>query len=188
MANKIFYGLKNVHIAKITQATNGTITFGTPRSMPGAVNMSLEAAGDTSDFYADDTKYWTGTANNGYTGTLEMALIPEWFRTEYLGQTVDTNGNITERSTDKQAPFCMLFEFDGDEKARKHALYYSKATRPKLESETVGASIEPKTESMEFSAIPLPDGSGVIKSESGSASTNYTTWYSSVSVPTFATV
>jgi len=185
MANKVFYGLKNVHIAPITEGTNG-ITFGTPVSLPGAVNLSLEASGDTSEFYADDTKYWTGTANNGYTGSLEVALIPEWFRTQYLGQTLDTNKNIVERSTDKQAPFCMLFEFDGDEKARKHALYYAKASRPTLESETVSESIEPKTESMEFSAIPLPDGSGIIKSESGTASTNYTSWYSTVSIPTFS--
>ena len=78
MANKVKFGLKGVVIAPITYGT-GTITYGDVFSIPGAVNLTLDQAGDTTDFFADNTKYFTTSANQGYTGTLEMALINDDF-------------------------------------------------------------------------------------------------------------
>ena len=37
---KVQFGLKNVHIAKITE-NNGAVTYGTPFALPGAVSLSL---------------------------------------------------------------------------------------------------------------------------------------------------
>lgn len=190
MANKVLYGIKNVHVASVTLATDtqtGTVTatFGTPQAIPGAVSISVEQEGETSTFYADNTAYWVGVANNGYSGTLEMALIPDFFYTSYLGQTVDTNGNIVERSTDNPAYFALQFEFDGDEQAQRHTLFYVKATRPNDEAETTEDTIEPSTQSLEFTAIPLPDGSNVIKAKTTAESDNYDTWYTTITVPQF---
>lgn len=190
MANKVLYGIKNVHVASVTLATDtqtGTVTatFGTPQAMPGAVSISIEQEGEQSVKYADNTAYWVGVANNGYSGTLEMALIPDFFFTSYLGQTADTNGNIVERSTDNPAYFALQFEFDGDEQAQRHTLFYVKASRPNLESETTEDTIEPGNEAIEFTAIPLPDGSDVIKAKSTTESANYDTWYTTITVPQF---
>lgn len=75
MADKVKFGIKNVHIAPMTDTT--AETYGTVIPIPGAVSLSLEAQGDTSDFYADNTKYFVSVANNGYSGDLEIANIPE---------------------------------------------------------------------------------------------------------------
>ena len=97
MGNKVKYNLKNVHAAKLTKGDDGNFTYDTPRAIPGAVSISLEAEGDSSPFYADGIVYFRSTANNGYSGDLEIALIPEWFRTDILQeQYLMKNGMFTD--------------------------------------------------------------------------------------------
>lgn len=195
MANKVRYGLKNVHVASVTIAESGgvtTATFGTPVSWPGAVNMSMEPTGDSSDFYADDTLYFTGKASAGYDCSLETALVPDWFFTDYLGQKTDDANNIVETGSDEGSYFAFLFEFTGDEKAIRHCLYYCKATGLTEEGETKGESAEPATTTVEFKASAIPvavtvDGVDVnpIKKRSTPTSTDYGTWYTTVALPKF---
>ena len=82
MGNKVKYNLKNVHAAKLTETADdgGTPVFAyaAPKAIPGAVSISLDAEGETSPFYADGIVYFRSVTNNGYSGDLEIALIPEW--------------------------------------------------------------------------------------------------------------
>ena len=102
-SNKVKYNLKNVHAAKLTETvgTDGTSTYkyDTPKAILGAVNISLDAEGESSPFYADDVVYFRAVTNNGYSGNLEIALIPEWFRTEILQEELDNSGVLFEKST-----------------------------------------------------------------------------------------
>ena len=84
MADKVKFGIKNVHYAVMTADIP---TYETPVPIPGAVSFSLEASGDTSPFYADDMQYFVTVANNGYTGDLEMALFPAQFLQFFFGYT-----------------------------------------------------------------------------------------------------
>ena len=61
MANKVKFGLSNVHIAPITYS-GSNVTYGTIFELPGAVNLSLDPAGESADFYADNTKYFSDYA------------------------------------------------------------------------------------------------------------------------------
>ena len=184
MGNKVKYNLKNVHAAKLTKGDDGNFTYDTPQAIPGAVSISLEAEGDSSPFYADGIVYFRSTANNGYSGDLEIALIPEWFRTEILQEVKDNNGVLVERSdVTESVYFALLFEFDGDIKAIRHVLYNCTASRPPIESETKEETIEPGTETLSLTADPREDG--LVKSRTGDDTTDsvYRNWYQAVYVP-----
>lgn len=182
--NKVKYNLKNVHAAILTKGDDGTYSYATPVAIPGAVSLSLDAEGDSSPFYADGIVYFRSTSNNGYSGDLEIALVPEWFRTEILQEEKDSNGVLVERSDVTEAVyFALLFEFDGDQKAIRHVMYNCTASRPTIASETKEASIEPGTETLNLTADPREDG--LVKSRTGDDTTaaTYNNWYSQVYEP-----
>ena len=188
MPNKVKYGLKNVHAAILTETTTDGVTsysYGTPKPVPGAVSISLEAQGETSPFYADDIVYFRTNANNGYSGDLEIALIPEWFREKVLKEIKDNNGVLVETDTDiEPVYFALLFEFDGDKKAIRHVMYNcSVSSRPTVESKTKEGTIEPGTETLSLAADAREDG--LIKARTGSDTVDktYQDWYKNVYVP-----
>ena len=183
MANKIKYNLKNVYAAILTR-TGNSYSYGTPQAIPGAVSMSLDAEGDSTPFYADGIVYFRTVANNGYSGDLELALIPEWFREDVLNETKDNNNVFIETSDLKDTVyFALLFEFDGDQKAIRHVLYNCSASRPSIASQTKESSIEPGTETLSLTADPRDDG--LVKARTGDDTTSsvYTGWYSAVYEP-----
>lgn len=183
MANKIKYGLKNVYYAKATLQTNGTLTYGSPVSLPGAVSLSLEAQGDTNIFYADNIAYFTSTANNGYQGDLEVALLTDDFRKDILGETLNASGFYVEAADDTQSEFALLFQFEGDVDETKHCLYRCAASRPAVNGNTKEESIEPQTESITITAMPRINDEVVKARCPSSATTAYSAWFTSVQAP-----
>ena len=158
----------------------GKITFSKPVPILGSVSISLDAQGDISPFYADGIVFYKSAANNGYEGDLEVALLPESFRTDVLGEKLDEKKVLIENADAKQAAFALLFEFDGDEKSIRHVLYNCTATRPSIESNTKEESIEPVTETLTISATPLPDGRIKAKTSDTTDEATYTGWYNKV--------
>lgn len=182
MANKVQYGLKNVYYAAVTVGTN-TVTYGTPVAWPGAVSLNLSAEGDTNDFYADNIKYFTAIANNGYSGDFESAMIPESFKTSIMGEVAGTGakaGIMFEDATVQPKAFALLFQFEGDESATKYVLYNCKMARPALESSTTEDGIEVQTVSGEITASPRAFDNIVKGVCASTASTAYTNWFSAV--------
>lgn len=145
--NKVKFGLSNVHIAKITETSEG-ITYGAPFAMPGAVSLTADPEGDTTPFYADNIKYYIAVANNGYAGDLEIAMTPEEFLTQILGQEKDTNGALFESSDDVNARFALMGEIEGDIKKRRFVYFDCTASRPSAEMNTVEESKEPQTDTI----------------------------------------
>lgn len=186
MENKVQFGLKKAHYAPITEGDGGVITYGTPKPLPGSVNFSLEPKGETADFYADDIIYYTTTSNQGYEATLELAQITEAFRTEVLGETLDTTDKvITENANAKPKKIALMFEFDGDVKATRHLLTYCTVNRPGMTGATKTESAEPGTTELSLVASPRPTDGVVKVSTSGETTESvYNAWFAKVFEPT----
>lgn len=189
MSNKIKYGLKSCYYAPVTSTgVDGTLTYDTPVALPGAVSISLAAQGSSDPFYADNVVYWKGTANNGYEGDLELALIPDGFRQAILGETLDAKGFYVETASDAQKEFALMFQFEGDENATRHMFYRCTASRPEVAGSTKEDTIAPQTETITISALPRIKDE-VVKARApytATSTSSYQLWFSSVQEPTSA--
>lgn len=188
MANKVKYGLKNVHYAIATIAADGSATYSTPVPFPGAVSLSLEPQGESTPFYADNIAYWIGAGNNGYEGDLEMARIIDSFKTDVLGYVTDTKEVLVEDKGAQAIHFALLFQFEGDVKATRHVMYNCTATRPNASGETVGENVEPQTETVTITATSVYNATldkDIVKAEAGESSdaTAYNGWFEAVYIP-----
>ena len=153
MANKVRFGLNNVHIAPISSVSS-SYSYGTIFEVPGAVSLTLDPSGDETDFYADDIKYFTSYANQGYTGTLEMAILNDDFREKILKEAVDSNGAHIEQADIETAGFALGFQIQGDASGRRYWYYNCKAARPGNNATTIEASKTPQTETVNITASP----------------------------------
>lgn len=181
--NKVKFGLKNCHYALVTLAEDGKVTFGTPVAMPGAVSLSLDAEGENEPFYADDSVYYMVSDNNGYSGDLELALIPESFLTDIMHETEDSNGVLYENKDVEPEHFALLFEFTGDQRKIRHCMYYCSATRPSVSGNTREDSTEVQTETLSLTVSPLPGGPVKVKTGTNTTDAVYDAWYNAVYEP-----
>lgn len=188
MGNKVTFGLKNVHYAVITEEELGTITYATPKPLPGGIEISIEPKGEMTEFYADDVLYYSASTNQGYEGTLKIANITDEFCTEVLAEVLDeTDQVISEVANAKTKPFALLFEFDGDVKAVRHVLYNCSANRPTVASTTKTSSTEPNENELSFTAGPRSTDYKVkTKTTDKTTETVYNNWYKKVYEKTLA--
>ena len=181
---KVKYGLSNVYYA-IFNEDDGT--YSTPVAIPGAVSLSLDPEGETTPFRADNIDYWTSVSNNGYSGSLEVALVPDSFLTDVMGEVKDaTSGIQYEKADAKPKAFALLFQFENDVNATRYVFYNVKATRPSVSSETTPTGgIEPQTESMDITASARPQDN-ITKGRCVTGDPAYADFYKSVVVPQVA--
>lgn len=179
--SKVQFNLKNVHYAVLTETYSGgawTESWATPVAVPGAVSIELSANGDTTDFYADGTKYFTTKANQGYTGSLEIAHIPDSMRSAIWGQTVDsTDKVIVEKSADSVKEFALMFQIDGDDSNQLFTFYKCSASRPTISSKTNEQSIEVQTSTLDLTISPCLSNGAIFNKTTSDCTTAYLASY-----------
>jgi phi13 family phage major tail protein len=199
VANKITFGLRNVHIAlRDEDDSNGDPVWGTPEAVPGAIGFAPTPEGEEFTLYADDTIYFSATRNTGYTAELEMALIPDDLLAEILNWEIDDNGALVEDADALPAPFALLGQVDGDAAQRRFVYYECRASRPSREERTKEATLSPSNDVLNLTISPVEidekllvravmekvdDGDGANSNEEGDGA--YDTFFDEVYIPTF---
>lgn len=187
--NKVRFGLKNVYYAVLTEGD--TNSWETPVAVKGAVAITLDDNSTSNPFYADNITYYRTFANNGYSGSLEMALIPESMLADIWGIEEDSTAKVIYEKTGIQPkPFALLFEVDGDQDSELNVLYRVLPTsKPNAGSSTIEDTPTPVTQTFNFEALPLVTGSasqlGLIKARTAAdtPTATRTSWFTAVNVP-----
>jgi len=181
MAKKVEFGLSNVYIALINEEADGSITYQTPHRLPGAVNLTLEPAGDSTSFYADNMIYYTVSGNQGYTGSAEFALLDEWFLRNVMHEEKDSNGLLIENADATIAPFAMLYQVENDVKAARRVLYNVTCQRAGQTHATKTESVEVNTTTLNITVAPLPDTRDIKASTTEDTPAEvYNNWFNAV--------
>lgn len=178
--NKVHYDLTNVYIAKV-MTTGENPTWDAPKRLQGAISMDLSAKGDTVKLRADGIDYYVSVSNNGYEGDLNLAMVPDWFRQEILGNTLSEKDKVlVENAMAEPSAFALLYEFLYDKKHRRHVLYNCVASRPNIQGENKDNQKEPDTESMTITASPLEGGNVKASTTEDTPDAVYSGWMEEV--------
>ena len=185
---KVRFGLSKLYYAVLTEGDANA--WATPVAIPGAVSMDLSDNGSSNTFYADNIAYYKSTSNNGYTGTVEVAQIPDQMLTDIWGMTLNTDGVLVEKAGVQPKPFALLFKVDTDGVDELNLFYRVVPTsKPSSSPATTEDSVTPFTTSFEFEALPLVTGSAdqldLIKAKTTPTTQAATSaaWFTTVYVP-----
>lgn len=156
--NKVRFGLKNVHYAVLTEGS--TNSWATPVHVPGAVSLTIDSNVTDNSFYADNITYFKSFANNGYEGSLEMALITDDMLKDIWGMTIDTTSKLLyEKAGVQPKPFALMFQIEGDQNEELNLFYRVVPTsKPTVGGSTKEETVEPTTQTFDFQALPLVTG------------------------------
>ena len=187
--NKVTFGLEQVHIAFRDETAPNQPAWKTPVRIPGAVRWTPTPVGETSTFYADNSPYFVVTSNNGYTGELELANIPDDILAEMLGWEIDDNGMIVEVADALPKKFALLGQVQGDKRNRRFVYYDCQASRPTKERTTKGESIEITGVVLNLTVSPIEiGGKTIVKGDielNDSNQTVYNAFFNEVYMPVF---
>lgn len=188
MSNKVTFGLSNVHYALATLGEDGSWTYGIPKKLIGAQEITTEAIGGSTQVYADDKVIATLVSNSGTTVTLKLTEVDDEFKKDIFGFKTDSNGNLVEVVNSEVKTFALGYEIQGDIKARRIWYFLCTATPIGEASKSKTDSIEANGISLNITARPIEAGNDlVIRTISNLGDTNYDAFLTTEPViPTFS--
>lgn len=179
--NRVQFNLKNVHYAVLSSAGTSP-AWATPVHVPGAVTLTLDPQGEVTPFYADGVVYYQTVSNNGYSGSLELARVPDKMLQDIWGYTLgETSKVLTEHADVQPAAFALLYQIDGDADNELYVMYNCSASRPGAGAATSTETREPQTRSFDLSAAPLPlDGVTHARTTAQTPASTRSGWFDAV--------
>lgn len=184
MANKVTFGLTNVHYSKATQNEDGTWTFETPVRLIGAQEFTSDIVGGATPVYADDQVLTTLIQNAGRSITLKVTELTDDFKLDILGYQLLENGNLVEITNAPVVTFALGMEFQGDEKARRVWFYLCNVAPISEASKTKADTIEANAISLNITVRPIAINQSHLTTHSIArlGDSNYATFLTSIPV------
>lgn len=185
MANKVEFGISELHVCTYTVDDKGVVTLGTPYHQKGAVSFSPEEKSEQNTFYADNIAYWSGYSGGSIEGDLEVAMFDDEFKTQFLGYKTLTNGGLANVKNATKPNVAIFFQVEGDNESRIVALYNCSLGAITREYNTIEENKEPATETLGVTCIG-DNATGVTMAVLKPADTGYATLFTAPTAPAIA--
>ena len=148
MANKVEFGISQLHVGTYEVDDQGVVTMGTPYHQPGAVSFAPEEQAESNNFYADNIVYWSGFAGGSFEGDLTVARFWDDFKTQFLGYKRTADGGLANVKNAYKPNVYIAFQVEGDKESRRVILYNCALGVINREFNTIEETKEPVTESL----------------------------------------
>lgn len=185
MANKVEFGISNLHVMTYTVSDAGVVTIGTPYHQKGAVSFSPEENSKQNNFYADNIVYWSGYSGGSIEGDLEVAMFDDTFKTRFLGYRTLTSGGLANVKNAEKPKVCIAFQVEGDAESRRVILYNCALGAIKRNYNTIEENKEPATETLAITCTG-DNSTGVTMAVFKPTDTGYATLFTTPAVPAIA--
>ena len=185
MANKVEFGISELHVGTYTVDDQGTVTLGTPYHQAGAVSFSPEEQSEQNNFYADNILYWSGYSGGSIEGDLEVAMFDDAFKTQFLGYVTLTNGGLANVKNATKPNVYIAFQVEGDAESRRVILYNCTLGASTREYATIEESKEPVTETLGVTCVG-DNATGVTMAVLKPGDTGYSTLFTAPTAPAIA--
>ena len=183
MANKVEFGISNLHIMTYTVATDGTVTLGTPYHQPGAVSFTPSEDSENTKFYADNVVYYSSYSGGSFEGDLEVAKFTDAFKTQYLGYLSKADGGLAVVKNATKPNVAIAFQIEGDVESRRVIMYNCSLGGISRDYNTIEGTKEPATETIAVT-IAGDNKTGVSMVSYGQSATGYSTLFTNPPAPT----
>jgi phi13 family phage major tail protein len=185
MANKVEFGISNLHVGTYTDDGEGNVTLGSPYHQKGAVSFSPEEQSESTKFYADNIAYWSGFTGGTFEGDLEVAKFDDAFKKQFLGYKELTNGGLANVKGTIKPNVYIAFQVEGDAESRRVIMYNCALGGITREFNTIEETKEPTTETIPVTVTGDND-SGVSMASFTPNDAGYDTLFTSPSAPVLA--
>lgn len=189
MANKVEFGISQLHVGTYTEVTTTsgtTVTLGTPYHQNGAVSFSPQVQSNKNDFYADNIVYWSGYSGGTLEGDLEVAMFDDQFKKNFLGYKALTNGGLASVKNPTKSNVYIAFQIEGDDESRRVILYNCTLGSINRNYNTIEENKEPTTETLAVTCVG-DNTSGVTMAVLKPGDSGYTNLFTSPTAPVIAT-
>ena len=182
MANKVEFGISQLHVGTYTVDDHGNVTLGTPYHQKGAVSFSPEEQSELTNFYADNIAYWAGYSGGSLEGDLEVAKFDDEFKTQFLGYRALADGGLANVKNATKPNVYLAFQVEGDVEARRVIMYNASLGAITREFATIEEEREPATETLAVT-VTGDNATGVSMASYKPSDAGYATLFTAPTAP-----
>ena len=155
-------GLNNFRYAILTEAPDGTPSYGGALTPAKAISCNVEVSNNDAKLYADDGLCESDTSFNNGTVTIGIDKYDNTTMANLLGHTINADGELVRKTTDV-APYVGLARIITEMvnnvlQYRVEILYKCKFSEPSQEDNTKGESVEFSTFECQGTVNALANG------------------------------